>query len=233
YVLHPSMMDSALQSSIGLMLNNSIIEDGNGAQYKLTLPFALEALEILSPCTFKMYAWVRYSEGSTPSDKVQKLDIDLCDEQGNLCVKIRGFSSRRLENEFVVSKTESSIATLLATPVWKEQNVSTDVNRPEYSEHRILLCEMSEIGARELQSLVPGSRCWEMESKQKLIEARFSDYATNCFEMVKGALEQKQSGKVFVRVVVPITSEQSLFGGISGLLKTAVLYNPKLVGQII
>ncbi|MCP4274514.1 MAG: type I polyketide synthase, partial [Gammaproteobacteria bacterium] len=187
YVLHPSMMDSALQSSIGLMLNNSIVEDGNGAQYKPTLPFALEALEILSPCTFKMYAWVRYSEGSAPSDKVQKLDIDLCDEQGNLCVKMRGFSSRRLENEFVVSKTENSIATLLATPVWKEQKVSTDVDRPEYSEHKILLCEMSEIGARELQSLVSGSRCRGMESKQKLIESRFSDYATNCFEMVKGA----------------------------------------------
>ncbi|MCP4274360.1 MAG: hypothetical protein GY781_20750, partial [Gammaproteobacteria bacterium] len=50
YVLHPSMMDSALQSSIGLMLNNSIIEDGNGAKYKPALPFALEALKILSPC---------------------------------------------------------------------------------------------------------------------------------------------------------------------------------------
>ncbi|MCP4272328.1 MAG: hypothetical protein GY781_10230, partial [Gammaproteobacteria bacterium] len=125
YLLHPSLMDSAIQSSIGLMLNNSIIEGGNGAQHKPTLQFALEALEIFSPCTSAMYVWVRYSCGSAVSDKVQKLDIDLCDEQGNLCVKMRGFSSRRLKNEFVVSKTENSIATLLATPVWKEQNVST------------------------------------------------------------------------------------------------------------
>ncbi|MCP4266702.1 MAG: SDR family NAD(P)-dependent oxidoreductase, partial [Candidatus Brocadiaceae bacterium] len=56
---------------------------------------------------------------------------------------------------------------------------------------------------------------------------------TNCFEEVKDVLEQKQSGKVLVQVVVPITPEQSLFTGISGLLKTAVLENPKLAGQII
>src|ERR1700730_12067998 len=35
-----------------------------------------------------MFAWVRYRSGST--DKVVKLDIDLCDEQGNIAVQLRG-----------------------------------------------------------------------------------------------------------------------------------------------
>ncbi|MCP5006300.1 MAG: SDR family NAD(P)-dependent oxidoreductase, partial [Planctomycetes bacterium] len=233
YVLHPSLMDSVLQSSIGLMLNNGVIEEGNGAQLKPALPFALEVIEILTPCTAVMYAWVRYSEGSALSDKVRKLDIDVCDEQGTVCVKMGGFSTRILESEFAVSKTENSIATLLSIPAWKEQNVSLDVNRPEYSEHQILLCEMSGIGDRELQSLVSGSYCNRLEAKQEQIESRFCDYTTNCFEMVKGVLGQEPSGKVLVQVVVPITPEQSLFAGISGLLKTAALENPKLVGQII
>ncbi|MCP5007891.1 MAG: alpha/beta fold hydrolase, partial [Planctomycetes bacterium] len=92
YVLHPCLMDSALQSSIGLMINNGALTDGSEVHHKASLPFALISLEILSPCTSEMYAWVRYSDGSAPSDKVQKFDIDLCDEPGNVCIELRGVS---------------------------------------------------------------------------------------------------------------------------------------------
>jgi len=40
---------------------------------------------------------VRYSKGSKPEDKTIKVDIDLCDQQGNVCVQIRGFASRVLQ----------------------------------------------------------------------------------------------------------------------------------------
>ena len=94
YVLHPSLMDGALQACIGLM-------DGSpdGAS-QTRLPFALELLRTVSPCAQEMLAWVRYSPGSQASDKVVKLDIDLCDQQGNVCVQMRGFSSRVLSPEF-------------------------------------------------------------------------------------------------------------------------------------
>ncbi|MCP5007741.1 MAG: hypothetical protein GY941_27965, partial [Planctomycetes bacterium] len=97
YVLHPSLMDAALQSSIGLMLKNSILSDSSETLLKPSLPFALEYLEILIHYTSEMYAWVRYSGGSTTSDKVQNLDIDLCDEQGNVCVKMRRLSLQEME----------------------------------------------------------------------------------------------------------------------------------------
>ncbi|MCP5007965.1 MAG: polyketide synthase, partial [Planctomycetes bacterium] len=100
YVLHPSLMDSALQSSIGLMLNNSSLPDGSEASLNPSLPFALESLEILGSCTSEMYAWVRYSNGNTVSDKVQKLDIDLCDEQGNVCTKMRGIEYKNEKQNF-------------------------------------------------------------------------------------------------------------------------------------
>ncbi len=113
YVLHPGLMDSGLQSSIGLMLKHKVLSDGSqsvssGSELLLgigrwslrpSLPFAMDSMEILGSCTSKMYAWVRYSGHSTPSDKVQKLDLDMCDEQGNVCVKMRGFFSRTLEGE--------------------------------------------------------------------------------------------------------------------------------------
>ena len=55
YVLHPSLMDSALQACVGLL-------DGRSADSQQTrLPFALERLRIVSRCTREMVAWVRYA----------------------------------------------------------------------------------------------------------------------------------------------------------------------------
>ncbi|MBZ5509496.1 MAG: polyketide synthase dehydratase domain-containing protein [Acidobacteriia bacterium] len=91
YVLHPSLVDSALQASIGLIV------DVNHVPSKPIVPFALDSLRIISACTKEMVAWVRYSRGSKPGDRNVKLDIDLCDQQGNVCAEIHGFVSRELE----------------------------------------------------------------------------------------------------------------------------------------
>ena len=93
YVLHPSLMDSALQASIGLIV------DANRLPGKPPVPFILESLHVISTCKTEIAAWVRYSEGSKPEDKAVRLDIDLCDQQGNVCVQMRGFVSRIMEGE--------------------------------------------------------------------------------------------------------------------------------------
>ena len=92
YVLHPSLMDSALQGSIALA------DDVASLSGKSSLPFALESLRILSPCAERMLAWVRYSEGGTGAlSNLTKIDIDLCDPDGSICVQMRGFSSRSMD----------------------------------------------------------------------------------------------------------------------------------------
>ncbi|PEP92269.1 polyketide synthase, partial [Bacillus wiedmannii] len=68
FVLHPSLIDSALQASIILLMGST--------PTKPALPFALQELDILGQCTSEMWALVRYSKGSKPGDRVQKLDID-------------------------------------------------------------------------------------------------------------------------------------------------------------
>jgi acyl transferase domain-containing protein len=93
YVLHPSLMDSALQASIGLIV------DLDHVPTRPPVPFAMESLRIVSACTQRMVAWVRDSSGSKPGDRTIKVDIDLCDLQGNVCVQMRGFTSRVLEGD--------------------------------------------------------------------------------------------------------------------------------------
>jgi len=92
YVLHPSVMDSALQASLGLII------DMRHPPGKPSVPFALDSIRILSACTEEMVAWVRHSAERAPGDKTIKVNIDLCDQQGNVCVEMRGLTSRVLDN---------------------------------------------------------------------------------------------------------------------------------------
>ena len=97
FVLHPSMMDAALQAALGLNLG-----EPSGASFaggKASLPYALERLRVFGASPAHAWAWVRYSAGCTAQSPVRKLDIDLVDEQGRVCVRLEGFSSRIIESE--------------------------------------------------------------------------------------------------------------------------------------
>ncbi|MCP5008327.1 MAG: KR domain-containing protein, partial [Planctomycetes bacterium] len=156
-VLHPSLMDSAIQSSIGLMLSNSVLPDGiqsasSGSETPLKpfIPCALELVEILAHCTKEMYAWVRYSGVSTPSGKVQKLDIDLCDEQGNICVKMRGLETKELNGNYIDSELskkraldkipEEEAQLLYFEEVWEKEKNPGVVDKRE----KTLICFLSD-----------------------------------------------------------------------------------------
>jgi polyketide synthase PksN len=95
YVLHPSLMDGALQACVGLIDGLTEGSDQPG------MPFAMESLRVVSPCSREMVAWARYSPGSQAGGDVIKLDVDLCDEQGNVAAQMRGASWRRTAPDVV------------------------------------------------------------------------------------------------------------------------------------
>jgi acyl transferase domain-containing protein len=95
FVLHPSLIDSALQSAIGFT------DDLSQSSSQPSLPFALDFLRIFSPCEKIMYSWVRYSNDNKSNSKISKLDIDLMNQNGQICVQMQGFSTRVLNNEIM------------------------------------------------------------------------------------------------------------------------------------
>ncbi|RYE40982.1 MAG: hypothetical protein EOP48_24280, partial [Sphingobacteriales bacterium] len=54
YLLHPSLMDGALQACTVLIAGLNVLP------HQTTLPFALESLTIFASCNSEMMAWVRY-----------------------------------------------------------------------------------------------------------------------------------------------------------------------------
>ncbi|OYL13340.1 polyketide synthase dehydratase domain-containing protein, partial [Streptococcus pneumoniae] len=47
----------------------------------------------------KIWSYIRYSSDSKAENKVRKYDIDLCDENGRVCVRMKGASMRALDGE--------------------------------------------------------------------------------------------------------------------------------------
>jgi acyl transferase domain-containing protein/acyl carrier protein len=233
YVLHPSIMDAAFQASIGMLEAGDI--DGVVTP-KLALPFALQELDVYNSCTDNMWALIRHSKGSTTADKVKKIDIDLCDEQGHICVRITGCSARVLEGEIEETGTAATTGSVMFEPVWKEsavENTNEEIKKPGYNRQLVVLCEPGKISPESIESGMNGVRVLSLQSKRKGIDKRFQTYVAQVFEEIQNLFNEKLTAQVFIQLVVARQEEQQLFTGLSGLLKTAQLENPKVLGQLI
>ncbi|OMG70327.1 SDR family NAD(P)-dependent oxidoreductase, partial [Burkholderia ubonensis] len=212
YLLHPSMMDGALQASMGLLIAAGEVDT------RLGLPFALERLEILAPTTERMWSYVRFSAGSQASDRVQKLDFDLCDDAGRVCVRFVGLSVRTLD----AGDEASASQTLLLEPAWRAAAVEGDP--VEVTSHLVLLGD-GEVDGDALSAQL-GVRCERLPD----------DYAAQA-ECVLARLQtlftEKRNERVLMQVVVPGSGAGQVSSGLAGLLRSARLENAKFVGQLI
>ncbi|AIY07720.1 polyketide synthase [Paenibacillus polymyxa] len=236
FVMHPSLMDSALQASIGLMMDTygAAMSDGKASiKSKPALPFAVEELEVFSGCTSEMWAWVRNREGSRQDGPVQKLDIDLCDMQGNVCVSMKGLSSRIAEGGTGGSDEWTLSETLMLEPVWEEQALVPGGTAPEYRQHLVILCEPTHISGEMIESQMNGVHCLILQSEEESMDARFRTYAAQVFEQIQQVLKTQSKHKTLIQLVIPVQDDRQVFSGLYGLLQTAQLENPTLVGQLI
>jgi hypothetical protein len=223
YILHPGILDSALQASIGLM-----------PQLGCTfLPFALDELEIRGRCTPEMWAHVRYSEGSSAVDSVRKLDIDLWDQKGRVCALIRGFTARIMENEANFSKARDHTGTLLFKQVWKKGPADESLQPLEYVRRLVMFCGVEQAVYEDAEKDLDGAGLLNLSPMGSVTSEIFRGYAEQLFEEISKILGEKIFGKVLVQVVIPLGDEQQLSRGLWGLIKTAELENPNLIGQLV
>jgi polyketide synthase PksM len=121
FCLHPSVMDGALQVTAAWDWG----ERSDSVSQDYALPFELGELEVYGRCEKAVYVWVRECEG-TESARRRQFDIDLCDEQGNVCVRMKGFSTR-------VAKSVVALANLRMDPAHRYVPVWNPASKPERS----------------------------------------------------------------------------------------------------
>lgn len=119
YIIHPGLMDASLHASIGLM---NLADD---QQSPLSLPFALDEVEIIKQCTRCMWSWIRYAEQGMKQGNVKKLNVDLYDDTGEICIRVKGLSLRYIDKMISVQGNIS-----------EEQPLQMDEPRLEQTNHR-------------------------------------------------------------------------------------------------
>ena len=232
FVLHPSLMDSALQASIGLLLGAGDTES-RLANAQPVIPFALQALHVFDRCSSDLWAWVRYSEGSSAQDKVQKLDIDLCDVHGQVCARLTGFSSRRLEDKTDPVAIHRPLATLMLSPDWKDQAIIRQNVIKKYTQHVVILCELDDVIPDNIENKLKGISCIRVVSGLQDVAKRYAEHASLVFNEVQRILNYKPKGQVMFQIVTTDRKKQLFLSSLCGLLKTARLENPNFLGQFI
>ncbi|GAA0835806.1 hypothetical protein GCM10008915_22900 [Bifidobacterium pullorum subsp. gallinarum] len=230
YTLHPSLMDSALQATISMMMSS---DPASSAALKPGLPFALQELEVFGRCPSEMWALIRYSEGNKADSKVQKLDIHLCDAQGTVFVIMKGFSTRVLDGEVKSQGLSETPGTLMLEPIWREQPVPIITSAQGYAKHLVFLCEIGLDLQQGMNQQMTQARCITLESSQERMEERYTNYASRIFEEIQAVLQEKPKDKILIQVVSLPQNDRLLFSGLSGLMKAAQSESSKLVCQFI
>lgn len=228
YVLHPSLLDSALQSCAGLWLAGRDVLSENAPTF---VPYALDEAEVFGSCVNHMWAWIRPSHAELSATIAPKLDIDLCDENGRVCVALRGLSFRRFE---VGADREGRSATLMMSPAWTAADVPMGASPVEYAGRSVIVCEVAALSSEGVEKIWPGASCINLQFEGEGLDQRFQEASSHVFGIIRELLGTRVTkGKQLVQVVIPSDPEGLLFGGLSGLLKTARLENPEFVGQVI
>lgn len=234
FFLHPSLMDAALQAAL-LMNAHDINDNISPVTY---LPFALDNMEIIAPCTQEMWAVITSDEDNLTDRKfpIKRLNIDLCNSDGKICVRMNGFSFKMLQSDTLQSVNEmrddTENETLLLVPDWEEKAAKTNASFT-YAQHFVFLCGITNTALENLQRQLPEIHFIVLQSSAENIAVRYQEHVKQLFEKIQMLLRNKQASKILIQVVVPAEGEFCLVSGLLGLLKTAHLENPNVCGQLI
>ena len=221
FILNPGIMESALAAA-GCYI-------GFGDCGPATV-FTVEELEIYGKDTSPAWALI---EANPP-----KLNLDLCDEQGVVLARLKGYTPAVAESE--ASPADSAVASgaLLLQACWKEQSALAEPVAINYSQRLVVICELKGLGALEsvqenIAMQLNGARCLVLQSKARGVDKRFQTCLSRVFDEIQTMFRDQSGGQVLFQMVAPNQGEAQLHSGVAGFLKTARLENSKFTGQLI
>ena len=234
FILNPDIMESALTAA------GCFTGFDNFGQ----MAFTVEELDIYSKCTSPIWVLIEENRQNPAADKADptvptvKLNIDLCDDQGTVLVRIKGYAPAIMESEVKQANSAVTSGAMLLQACWKEQIVMMEPVAINYIQRLVVLCEMKGLGSHEsvqenIAMQLNGVRCLILQSKLKGVDKRFQTYVAQIFGEIQNIFKDQLEGQVLFQIVVPNHGESQLHSGISGLLKTARLENPRFTGQLI
>jgi len=210
-IMHPTTLDAALQAAFFLL-----VEEGDT---EIRLPFALAELELFRPGTTPAWAWLRRAS------KADQLDIDLCDERGNMCIRFKGLSFR------AQAEKPATAQTLLLEPYWEDRAARPGTGH--FDRHLVVLCGLDTLSPQDIEAGLASCRCLMLPAMDLPIEERFQHHAIRVFETLRELLAEKNGAHILLQVMCPAQGPEQVFAALAGFLHVASQEHPHLACQLV
>ncbi|KAA1246242.1 SDR family NAD(P)-dependent oxidoreductase, partial [Aquimarina sp. RZ0] len=221
YVLQPGVLDSALQSCLGLSLNDSEIS--------LSLPFSIKEVTIYGEVSQASWCYVRKGSAGF-SGNILSYDIDLLSASGDVLLRMKDFVTLPLDGfpdqGVAVSTTSGTDAVDTGLHLygnsWEDQELDSVLDSGVIA-HLVILSGGSVSLSDKLRESLECA-VFTVDESDEL------SYYQKIQEILKPFLLTKRDTQV---IVLYRNSEYLDYSFITGLLRTAVQENPKLQGKTI
>ena len=164
YTLHPSLLDSALQSILGFFGEETL-------PCNPRVPYALEKLEVIAPCTTNMWT-VIWREKTAMGEEYEKYHLKLYDENGNECVRLLGLVVRQLSSAVKGPNAEAEkeeTEDIVVAPFWDVIPIKTVPPFPNKNQ-RILVVGGTGRENREIQKYSSDNQCLALRAGESIEE---------------------------------------------------------------
>ncbi|HEX7312484.1 MAG TPA: SDR family NAD(P)-dependent oxidoreductase, partial [Pyrinomonadaceae bacterium] len=210
FYLHPSLLDAALQSSLGLLHRQG--------SARAIIPFAADEIEVYRRTAPSMWAVVSRQSGDAEGDALLKVDVTVCDEGGEVCARLKGFSFRVLD---LAQADRPDV--LMTRRVWLRNDLRSD-NPTRHARHVVVMCGL-DIPLQGMNAVY-----WKPEGAA---HQQYLSLALRLLNELQALSESNSKDESLVQLVVPASGGGSLWGGLAGMLTTVRLESPRLIGQVI
>lgn len=130
--------------------------------------------------------------------------------------------------------SSAQLGVLVAEAGWRRMPESSRSAVPGRWSTRVLISALEDVAVADLASLAADCAVERIPTENGDHHAAFYERAAAfCFDRVKSILQESRSGDVLMQVAIPQGGMRESLAGISAMLKTARLENPRFHGQVI
>jgi polyketide synthase PksN len=218
YVLQPGLLDSALQTCLGISL-------ASGKEAKqLLLPFSVKEVNIYGAVGETRWAYARRRKGHQAEERVAHYDIDMLSQEGEVLVSFQDFVMLAVGSSEPngTGKSRTEVAELhYYSSVWQAEEVVSE--KIHYGETVIIIAGGPIALAEALTDRLA-------QGVIAIGDLSLVGYYLRLQALIQEKLTERQS----TQILVLYGNDRAVdYGFVSGMLKTAWLENSKLSGKTI
>lgn len=225
YDLHPSVLDSAWQAVCLFVRDrhSTLINE------RPDVTFELHEAQVIDRTPEHGFALIRRSIATSNG-----VDVELCDETGRVCLRLKGLATGAHRAEHLESSTE----VLLLEQHWARQPLDGTRGGAGHTIHAQDHWILFDAGLDEHLAVIEvasaRARCEILSARSHEAAERVTSYAMQLFRRVQALLQARPRSPVLVQLVLARSEEEGdLISSLAALLRSAARENPQLRYQVI